>query len=134
MVLRAEIDPGDVADAQKRTVGIGAQNDIAELLGRGQAPLRLDVHLELLVVADRARPDAADRRLDVLRLDCRDDVGRRQLEIVQSFGVEPDAHRIVELAEEERLADPGRPGQHVNDVDDRVIGNEQRVLAAVLAV
>ena len=56
------------------------------------------------------------------------------LQIVEALGVEPDAHRIVLLAEQEGLADPGRARQHVDNVDDRVIRDEQRVLAAVLAV
>ena len=50
LVLGAELDAGDIADAQQRAVGIGAQHDIAKLLGRGQPALRLQVHLELLVV------------------------------------------------------------------------------------
>ena len=128
LVLRAELDPGDIAHAQQRAVGIGAQHDVAELLRRRQPALRLDVQLELLVVADRARADAADRGLHVLRLDRADHVGRRQLQIVEALGVEPDAHRIVERAEDVRLPDAGHARQHVDDVDHRVIGDEQRVL------
>ena len=37
-------------------------------------PLGLDVELQLLVVGNGARTDAADRRLGVLRLDRADDV------------------------------------------------------------
>ena len=78
LVLRAQLDPRHVAHAQHRAVGVGAQHDVAELLGRGQPALGLHVDLELLVVADRPRADAADRRLHVLRLDRGDDVRRRQ--------------------------------------------------------
>ena len=63
LVLGAEFDPRDIAHAQQRAVGIGAQHDIAELLGRRQAALRLHIHLELLILADRAGADPADRRL-----------------------------------------------------------------------
>ncbi len=53
-------------DPQHRAVRIGAQHDVAELLGCRQAALGLHVELELLVVADRTRADAADRRLHAL--------------------------------------------------------------------
>ena len=134
LVLGAELDPGDIAYAQQGAVGIGAQYDIAELLGGRQAALRLHIHLELLVFADRAGADPADRRLDVLRLDRRDHIGRGQLQIVEALGVEPDAHRVIERAEQARLADPGCARQYVEHIDDRVIGDEQWILLAVLAV
>ena len=84
LVLGAELDPRDVAHAQAASrPGLARKHDVAELLRRREPALRLHVHLELLVVADRARADAADRRLHVLRLDRADDVGRRQLQIVR---------------------------------------------------
>ena len=49
---------------------------------------------------DRPRADPADRRHDVLRLDRGDHVGRRQLQIVEPVGVEPDAHRVIQRAEQ----------------------------------
>jgi hypothetical protein len=33
LVFGAEFDPGDIFDPQQRAVGIGTQNDVAELLG-----------------------------------------------------------------------------------------------------
>ena len=77
LILRAKLDAGDITDTQQRAVGIGTQDDVAELLGSAQTPLRLHVHLELLIIADRAGADPADRRLHVLRLDGAD-IGRRQ--------------------------------------------------------
>jgi hypothetical protein len=55
-VRRAELHPRDVAHPQHRPVRIGADDDVAELLGRGQPALGLDVELELLVVRDRRAP------------------------------------------------------------------------------
>src|SRR5258708_7687032 len=75
--------------------------------------LRLHVQLDLLVSADRACADPAGRRLPVLRLDRGDHIGRGQLQIVEPLGVKPDAHRIIERAEQARLADPGCAGQHI---------------------
>ena len=84
--------------------------------------------------ADRPRADAADRRLHVLRLDRVDDVGRGQLQTVEAVGVEPDPHRVVQPAEQGGLADARHARQLVEHVDGGVVGDEQRVLAVVLAV
>ena len=66
--------------------GIGAQDDVGELLRRGQAALRLDGELELLVAGDRRGADPAECRLDVLALHRVDHVGRRQVECRQPVG------------------------------------------------
>ena len=98
-VLRAHLDAGDVADAHDRAVGVGAQDDIAELLWRRQAALRLQIDLKLLILSNWPGADAANRRLNVLRLDRSCDVRGRQVETDQPLHVEPDAHRIFEVAE-----------------------------------
>src|SRR5690348_18502236 len=59
--------------------------------------------------------------LRVLRLDRIDDIGGREVEAVQALGVEPDAHRVVELPEEPRLADAG----HARS-EERRVGKECR--------
>ena len=79
-ILRPDLHPRDVVNAQRRAVGIGAQNDIAELLRRRKTSLRLQVQLELLVVANRPCADAADRRLDTLRTDCSNHIRGRKIE------------------------------------------------------
>src|SRR5215831_17810323 len=41
---------------------------------------------------------------------------------------------LIGRAEQARLADPGCARQHVEHIDDRVIGNKQRVQFAIFAV
>ena len=103
-VLRggAEFDAGDVLDLEGGAVGIGADDDLAELGGRGQAALGLQVDLELGLVAGGAGADAADGGLHVLLLDGEDDVAGREVEAYEAVGVEPDAHGVVERAERGR--------------------------------
>src|SRR4029077_17473491 len=79
LVLSAELHPCYISHAEQRPVGISAQHNIAELFRRGETALRLQVHLELLVVADRPSADATDWRLHILRLDRRNDIRGRQL-------------------------------------------------------
>ena len=73
------LNPGFIQPIAITLIGL---SDQAEVLGRDQAALGLDVELELLVLADRPRADASRRRLDVLRLDgrgFRNKVGTRQV-------------------------------------------------------
>ena len=77
-VLRAQFDASDVLDLQHRTVRIGADNDRAEFLRGGEAPLGLQVQLELLIFRNRTCSETTDRRLDVLRLHGANDVRRCQ--------------------------------------------------------
>ena len=134
LVLRAQFDARDVADAKHGAVRIGPQHDPAELFRRRQRALGLNIHLELLVVADRPRADATDRRLNVLGLDRVDHVGRRQAEVGQALGVEPDAHGVVELAEQQGLADARDAGQLIENVQRRIAGDEDRRELSVIAV
>ncbi len=99
--------------AQHGPVRIGADHDLAELFRRDQAPLRLHIELELGRVAGRARADTAHCRLHVLLLDRRDDIRRRQIQADQPVHVEPNAHRIIQPAEQLRIAHTGRARQPV---------------------
>ena len=118
-------------DAQHRAVRIGAQDDVAEFLGRGQAALGLQVDLELGGIADGPGADAADGRLGVLRFDGGDDVRGREVELDHPLGAEPDAHGIVERAEHGGRTDAGDARERVQHVDGDVVADEQRVLAGV---
>ena len=69
--------------------------------------LGLDVELQLLVVGDRPRADAADRGLHVLRLDRVDDVAGGQVEAGQPVGPDPGAHRVVLRAPQRASPTPG---------------------------
>src|ERR1700683_384751 len=55
----------------------------AELLRRRQRPFGLHIKLKLLVIANGPGADPADRRLDILRIDDVDDLGRRHIEAVE---------------------------------------------------
>ena len=66
-------------------------------------------------------------------LDGGDDVARRQVEADQPGGVEPDAHGVVERAEQRGRADAGDAAEAVEHVDGDVVGDEQRRLLGALA-
>ena len=125
---RPQLDPGHVPDPDEGAIRVGADDHVLELGGVGQPPLGLDVELELLVVADRLRADPSGRGLDVLRLQGRDDVVRGHAEAGQPVGLEPDPHAVLEPAEQEGVTDAAHPLDVVEDVDRRVVRQEQRVV------
>jgi hypothetical protein len=127
----AQFQPRDVAEAKDRAVGIGADDDPGEFLGRSKPALRLDVELQLLVVRDGPRADAADRGLHVLRLDRVDDVAGRQGEPGQPVGAHPGAHRVVLRPPQRRVADARRALDLVEQVDGHVVREEQRIVAVL---
>ena len=87
--------------------------------------------LELLVRRRRRRAGAARRDLHVLLAHGRDHVGRGEAELRQPLGIEPDAHRVAPLAEDDDLADARQPLERVDHVDQRVVREEERVARAV---
>src|SRR5256885_8809390 len=46
-------------------------------------------------------------------------------------GIEPDAHAVIARAEHHHLADPVHPRQRVIDMERRVVGQEQVVVARI---
>ena len=131
---RAHFDAGDVADADSRTVGIGAQDNGGEFLGPRQAALGLDIDLDLLLARCRRRADTPERRLNVLVLHRQNDVVRRQVELGQPVRIEPDPQRIIERPEQRDLADAVDPRQRVDDVDGRVIAQIDGVVGVLRRV
>src|SRR4029077_6584482 len=73
-----ELETRHIAKAEHRSIRIRANDDFLEFGDGGETSLRLDVELQLLNGGNRARADAADRGLGVLRLNRADDVADRQ--------------------------------------------------------
>ena len=126
--LGAEIDARQILDAHDRSVGIGAHNNVFELFGVGQPAFRRDRQLYLLALRRGRRADPAERGLHVLALHRCDNVRRSQVEGGQAVGVEPQPKRIIQRPEQARLPDAADPRQRVDDVDGRVVVQEQRVV------
>jgi hypothetical protein len=63
---RAQLDAGDILDADDAPVGADLDDDVLELVGRPQAPLHLQGHLERVVAVDRRLTQRAARHLHVL--------------------------------------------------------------------
>ncbi len=128
--FRTQFDAANILDPDEGAVGIGANNSILELRNLNQATLGLDVELVQLVVSHRLRADASHGGLDVLSLEGIDDIVRRNPQACQPVALDPDAHAVLQAAKQERIADPGDPLDVVEDIDRRVVVEEQRVVGA----
>ena len=119
-----------VADAHLRPVGVHAQQDVAELLRRGQARRPDDARADRLARRSRQSTDRAHGNLHVLRADGGDHVAGGEAVVVELRGIEPDAHRILRT-EHRDVADARRAIQRIEDVRRDVVG---QVLVAHAAV
>ncbi len=127
----AKLDARDVAQTQDRAIRIGADDDVLEFRDRAEAALGLDIELQLLIVGDRPGADAADRGLDVLRLNRADDVGGSEVESGQPIGAHPGAHGVILRAPDRGIADAGRALDLIEQIDGDVIGEEQRIVGVL---
>jgi hypothetical protein len=132
--FRAELGTGDVLDSNDPAIRIGSDNDVVEFLDSGQPALRADVQLKLDLGHQRSCADAADGGLSVLRVDRIDNLRGGNVEARQAVQVEPDPHRVFEVAPLARIADPAHPLQGVDQVYLGVIRQEQRIARALWRV
>ena len=101
---------------------------------RDEPARRVDGVGELLVLGRGRCADPAARGLEVLLLDRGDHVGRRQPQLGQLVGPEPDAHAVVGAAEEVDLGDAGNAQELVAQVDPAVVDQVVRVVGALRGV
>ncbi len=102
-------------------------DDLAELLGLDEAPLRRDRVDDVLPRRRRFGADAAGGVLRVLRAQRRGHLGGGDPEARHLLGVDPHPHGVVARAEDGDVGDAGQALQLVDDVDRRVVGEEERV-------
>ena len=122
----------DVANAQQRSVGLRAHHDILELAGIGEAARRghriLEIGAARRQAPGRSRPpDSAGSAPGSALL--------TSVAVTPSFGhlvgVQPHAHRVDLLRAQARFADARQAADLVHQVDLRVVGQEQRIVAVV---
>ena len=107
VVLRAELHAADVLDPDLAARLRLADDDVRELVLGDRASGGAHRVGELLVLRGGAPTDATGRRLEVLLLDGGHHVRRRESQLRQLVGPEPDPHPVVGAAEEVHLGDPG---------------------------
>ena len=126
VVVAAEFDPGDVAQAHVGAVGIGPQHDGAERLRLGHLPLDDDGEVDGVALRARLRADGAGGDLHVLPADRLGHVGGVQRQAAQLVRVDPDPQRPLGRVEG-RAADAGDAADLVDDVADEEVAQAHLV-------
>ena len=129
--LRSELDPPHVAEPRDLAGAAGLDDHLREF-GRVAEPAG-DVErvLERLAAWRGGRADLSRRDLRALLPQRLDHVLRHQPARLHFVGVEPNAHRILAGAEHDDVAHAGQAGDFVLELDGRVIGEIEAVVARV---
>src|SRR5690242_6637454 len=101
VVFGSKFGVTNIAKADQGAVSIGLDNDVLELCGIGEPADGANANLECLSAANRRLADLAGGNFDVLFAERIDRVGGSQSAAGHAFGIEPQAHRISPLAEDE---------------------------------
>ena len=108
-----------------------ANDDVAELLRFDEAPLRANGIGQLLRRRRWLAADLASRVDDVLLANRGLNITNRERKSRHPIRIEPDPKRVVRAAEVARVADAFDAEECVVDVDEGVVGQERRVVAAI---
>ena len=128
LVPGPQFGPADVPEVGDFPVRAGLENDVGELLGLDQPAEGAQGVLEVLALGDRRLADLPGRHLHVLLAQDPDHVADRQVPRLQLVRVQPDAHAVVLLAEDDHVADALHPGHGVLELDRGVIAQVERVV------
>ena len=131
VIRGADLDASDVAEARHPSLIVGFEDDIEELLRRGQPAQGLDVELIGLMGGNRRLVEDAGRDLDILGAQRGQDFARIETMGRDLVRIEPDAHRIVAGAEELDIAHPRQARQGVLHMQGRVVRDIETVARAV---
>lgn len=130
IILGAQADIGNVADADHGTVGIGADDDVLELFRRLQAAVCTQGILVGLVVRRRLGTDGPDSGLFILSADSRDDIRRCNLQDIHLHRIEPDTHGVVR-PEFLDITDTGDGFQFIHEILGCIVLHERRIVRAI---
>jgi len=134
VVLAAHLDAGHVLEAQHGAVLTGTDDDLAELLRRGQTALGVDLPGELGGIGHGRVAQTAGGELRVLLLDGRGDLAHGDAVLGQLVRDEPDAHGVVHVTEHVHVAHAGHTLEFVGHVHLHVVVQVHGVITPVRRV
>ena len=118
--LGADLRSPNILQLNNAVLGV-LDDDVFELQRIGQAPDHSQGDLEVLLLVGRRTAQLTGRNFDVLFLQRSHHVGGGQLPRRQLRGIEPDAHRILALAEDHHIAHARYALQRVFHVDVEIV-------------
>jgi hypothetical protein len=123
--VRPKLDARDIPQPNSRSIGVRAQDDLGELLRRGEPALRHDRRIELLSNRRGKGAKLTAWSLAVLFPDGRKSLGRGHAVASEAVGIEPDAHGIFG-AEERHVANARNAPELVDHSGARVVAKVER--------
>ena len=130
VIFGAEFGATDILQANQRSVGVCFQNDVFELRRFSEPPDGAHADLKFLSSLDWRLSNLAGSDVDVLLLQRAHRVGRGQSPAGHAHRIEPEAHGIFALAENDHVRNAGHAFQRVFDVNVEVIAHEERRVAS----
>src|SRR6516225_394435 len=130
----ADLDATDVADPGDAPPAIRFEDDVGELLGRGQPAERFDIDLVGFVTRGWRLIEDTGRDLQILCAQRREHLIGTEVVCRDSVGIEPDAHGVLAGALELDIADTVQAREHVLHVQGCVVRQVQRVARFVRRV
>ena len=131
LALGAEFDPRDILEPGDAAFGAGLNDDVLKLFDLAQSTQGTERDLVFLPAAHRFLADGACRDLSVLLANRVHYFGRGHPPGSQPARVQPDAHAVILLTEQEHVADAGNPRQFIFDLHQGEIAQVELVVAAV---
>jgi len=129
IVFGAEFGVTDVSETNQGSVGIAFEDDVIELGSFRETANDADTHLEILPGNGGLRTDASGGHFDVLFGQGVDDIVGGEGAASKTNGVEPKAHGVFALSENEHIGDTGYALQRVADIDVEIVADEERGVA-----
>ena len=129
--LGAELNAGDILQVQNGAIRVGAQNNVAEVLGADEAALGADGVGEFLSVGNGLAADLASGVDGVLGLQGLGDLRDGDAELGELVGLDPHAQRVLTGAEDLHARDALDSGDLIDQVDVGVVGEEDAVVGGV---
>ncbi len=125
VVHRAQLDAADVTNTGDASLGVRFHDDVAELLGRSEAPKRANIDLvgPARVVEDRRLVESAGGDLGVLGAQDIQDVAGADIARGSLVRVDPDSHGVLPLAQDPEIGHAGQARDLVSDVENEVVGD-----------
>ena len=122
VVLGPQLHACEIPNPEKGSVGLRTQDDVAKLLRVNEPAGGVHRILKIRPGRDRRLADGTRWVLTILRLNGRREVGRGQAQRRHLRWIDPHAHPVVLAGREARLADAGKAGNPVEQIDgDEVV-------------
>ena len=131
VVFGTEFGATHIAQAYQSAVVVALEDDVVKLRGFGKAADGADTDLKLLAWNCGLRTDLSGGDFDVLLGERAHDIGRGQGAAGHFFGIEPEAHGILALSEDENFGHAGNTLEAVANVNIKIIAHEERRVASI---